>query len=92
MSIVKIYRWALPPEMHDGFKADWERITRDVAKGLGQDFATLFQMENGDFISVTRWPDQQSYGKWVQWIMASSEGVKYFRFEKERRDPVVVVL
>lgn len=92
MSIVRIYRWAIPEEKHIKFKMDWERITRDVAKGLGQNVATLFQMENGDFISVTVWPDKPSYDKWVAWIMVSAEGAEYYQYEKERKDPVAVVL
>lgn len=92
MEVVKIYRWSFPPELREPFKKDWEHITREVAKPLGQNVATLFQIENGDFISVTVWPNEDSYQKWVTWIMKSTEGARYYPYEKERRDPVAYVL
>jgi len=92
MEVVKIYHWSFPAELRDPFKKDWEHITREVAKPLGQTVATLFQLENDDFISVTVWPDEVSYQNWVAWIMKSTESAKYYPYEQERRDAVVCVL
>ncbi len=89
MEVVKIYQWSIPPELTGRFRRDWEKITKEVASGFGQSMATLFQMKNGDFISVTKWPNQDSYQKWVSWIMASQEGKLYHRYEIESGVPLV---
>ena len=92
MEIIKIYHWAMPVNLHEQFKNDWGRITKNVAVPMGQKMATLFQMKNGDFISVTRWPDETSYNKWVNWIMSSTEGILYHPYEQERGEPIIVLI
>lgn len=81
----------MPVDLHDRFRFDWEKITREVALPMGQTTATLFQMKGGDFISVTRWPNETVYNRWVSWIMQSEEGRLYYQYEQERGEPLVVL-
>lgn len=90
-AITKIYRWTFPEDMYERFKFDWKRITRNEALGFGLTSAHLFQMSNGDFVSITTWPDSSSYTRWVNWIQYSPEGRLYFPYEQEKGGPIISV-
>ena len=60
-----LYRWSIPPEESESFIRDWQDLTQKVATKFGLKKAKLYESENGNYISVTTWPDEEARQGWI---------------------------
>ena len=59
MGFIATYRWRVAAEAEPAFRERWTEITRKALQlgGLG---STLTRAENGEFVAIALWPDQQT--------------------------------
>ena len=65
-TITFIYRWKIPVGLHSEFLEEWKDLTKSNLSNFGLIKATLYRVAEEDFISITEWPDEESWGKWKE--------------------------
>ncbi len=61
-----IYRWQIPPDLHESFLQQWEELSKINVEKYGLIDANLYRIEPDNFVSVTQWPDEESWKKWKE--------------------------
>ena len=53
-------------ELHTEFSQQWEELTRVNVQKYGLIDANLYLIEPDNFVSVTEWPNKESWKKWKE--------------------------
>ncbi|MDQ0463410.1 heme-degrading monooxygenase HmoA [Caulobacter ginsengisoli] len=59
MGFIATYHWRVSPEAEPAFRERWTSITK-AALQFGAFGSTLTRTENGEFVAIALWPDQQT--------------------------------
>jgi heme-degrading monooxygenase HmoA len=59
VGFIAIYRWRVAAEAEAAFRERWRSITK-AALQYGAFGSTLTRAENGEFVAIALWPDQQT--------------------------------
>lgn len=84
---VAIYRWKVEPAQEEAFKAAWRAVTIE-GRSLGSFGSCLTRDENGDFLAIALWPDEQARAAAFKQIAARSGQAGVARFDEIKLDVV----